>query len=81
MANDSNPKPNPKLVQGEEASMWYTLVSHGLDPETVEFYIELGLINQVDSFYYAIEALEGFKDYLSQEPCDEDIAAMQKKVH
>ena len=78
MASDRNER---KIVAGDEATMWYTLVSHGLDPETVEFYIELGLINQVDSFYYAIEALEGFKDYLSQEPCEEDMAVMQKKVH
>lgn len=70
-----------KIVTGDEAAMWYTLVSRGLDPETVDFYIELGLINQVDSFHYAIEALEGFKDYLSQEPCEEDIVAMRKKVH
>lgn len=78
MASDRNER---KIVTGDEAAMWYTLVSRGLDPETVDFYIELGLINQVDSFYYAIEALEGFKDYLSQEPCEDDMAAMRKKVH
>ena len=78
MASDRNER---KIVAGDEAAMWYTLVSRGLDPETVDFYIELGLINQVDSFYYAIEALEGFKDYLSQEPCEDDMAVMRKKVH
>ena len=78
MASDRNER---KIVTGDEAAMWYTLVSRGLDPETVDFYIELGLINQVDSFYYAIEALEGFKDYLSQETCEDDMAAMRKKVH
>ena len=53
----------------DEMSLWFTLVNKGLDPETVTFYQELADINgKSSSLYYLIEAIEGFKDFLSQEP-------------
>jgi hypothetical protein len=56
----------------DEMSLWFTLVNKGLDPNTVKFYQELADINGKSSpFYYLIEAIEGFKDFLSQEPAIE----------
>ncbi len=56
----------------DEMSLWFTLVNKGLDPETVKFYQELAEINgKSSSLYYLIEAIEGFKDFLSQEPAIE----------
>lgn len=53
----------------DEMTLWFTLVNKGLDPNTVKFYQELADINgKSSSFYYLIEAIEGFKDFLSQEP-------------
>lgn len=53
----------------DEMSLWFTLVNKGLDPETVKFYQELADINgKSSSLTYLIEAIEGFKDFLSQEP-------------
>ncbi len=56
----------------DEMSLWFTLVNKGLDPSTVKFYQELADINgKSSSLYYLIEAIEGFKDFLSQEPAIE----------
>lgn len=53
----------------DEMSIWFTLVNKGLEPETVKFYQQLSDINsKPSSLYYLIEAAEGFKEYLDQEP-------------
>lgn len=68
----STKKAEPLIDIVDEMSLWFTLVNKGLDPETVKFYQELAEINgKSSSLYYLIEAIEGFKDFLSQEPAIE----------